>query len=228
MLFCTFFVINIFFIGVITNILNVEEELKTQQSLISNEAKTIFFQGTESIRKDELIDLLKNKKVILEGTVMFNNDEKNTEIKGVYYNYEIEKKYPLLEGRMFNIEEIKQKQKVALVGCNLKDKINNNTIKLQNEDYKVVGILGDRRSNALRDSIYINLNSQDFSLNMKAITIDLVNEKAADTALNISKILKENKKTEVYISDPVGKNGPLEQAIGDNKIYLVMALLVSI
>lgn len=226
-LFGTFFLINIFFIWIVINILNVEEKLKTQQSLISNDAKTMFFQGGD-VQKDELIDLLKDKKVILEGNIMVNSNEEKTEIKGIYYNYDIEKKYPLIEGRMFTAQEIKEKRKVALVGYNLKDEIKNNTIKIQNEDYEVVGILGEKNSNALKDSIFINLNAQDFSLNMKAITIDVANEKASDSVADISKTLNESKKVEILITEPFGKDEPLKQAIGDNKIHLIMALLVSI
>jgi hypothetical protein len=227
-LFCTFFLINIFFIWIVINILNVEEKLKTQQSLISNDAKVMFFQGNEDVRKDQLIDLLKNKKVILEGNVMTNSNGEKTEIKGIYYNYDIDKKYPLREGRMFTIEEIMQKKKVALVGYNLKDEIKNNTIKIQNEDYEVVGILGEKNSNALKDSIFINLNAQDFSLNRKAITIDVANEKASDLVMDISKTLNESKKVDINISEPFGKADPLKQALGDNKMNLIMALLVSI
>lgn len=228
LIFFTFFLINIFFIWIVTNILGMEEALKTQQSLISSEAKTMFFQGRENIEKDELIDLLKNKKVILEGIVTLNSDENNTEIRGIYYNYDIKKKYPLIEGRMFTLEEIKEKKKVALVGYNLKDEIKNNSIKIQNEDYEVVGILGDKKSSALKDSIYINLNSRDFSLNMKAITMDVADEKAADTARDISNTLNKNKKVDIIITEPVGKTDPLGQAIGDNKIHIIMGLLVSI
>jgi len=227
-LFCTFFLINIFFIWIVINILNVEEELKTQQSLISSEAKVMFFEGTNTIKKDELIDLLKNKQVILEGNIMTNSNEEKTEIKGVYYNYDIEKKYPLIEGRMFTLEEINEKKKVALVGYNLKDEIKNNTIKIQNEDYEVVGILGEKNSNALKDSIFINLNSQDFILNMKAITMDVANEKTSDIAMDISKTLNESKKVEIYITEPTGKDDPLKQVLGDNQRNLIMALLVSI
>lgn len=227
-IFFAFFSINIFFVWILSNILNAEEELKTQQSLISNDAKTMFFQCTESIKKDELLDLLKNKKIILEGDVILNNDKNNTEIKGIYYNYDIEKRYPLLEGRMFTIKEIEEKEKVALVGYNLKDNIKNNIIKIQNEDYEVVGILGEKKSDALKDSIFINLNAQDFNLNMKAITMDVEGEKAADIAMNISKTLNKKKKADVLISEPFGKADPLKEAIGDNKIYLIVALLVSI
>ena len=226
-LFCTFFLINIFFIWIMTTILNVEEELKTQQSLISNDAKVMFFQGTENSNKDELIDLLKNKKVILEGNLMINNNEDNTQIKGVYYNYDIDKKYPLVEGRMFTVEEIAEKKKVALVGYNLKNEIENNTIKIQNEDYDVVGILGEKNGKALKNSIFINLNSQDFSLNMKAITIDVSDEKASDIAMEISKTLNESKKANIIIYEPVGIDDPLKQAIGENKIHVIMAFLAS-
>ncbi|WP_040214587.1 ABC transporter permease [Clostridium polynesiense] len=222
-LFCTFFVINIFFIGVIVNVLNVEEQLKTQQSLISEDAKTMFFQRADGINKDELIDLLKDKRVILEGIITLNNDEEMTEIKGTYYNYEIEKKYPLMEGRMFTAEEIKSKKKAALVGYNLKDRIINNTIKIQGEAYEVVGILGDKKSNVLRDSIYINLNSMDFTLSMKAITVDTLDEKASDAAMNISQSFNKSKRAEVYISEPYGKHNPLKEAIGDNKLHLISA-----
>ncbi len=217
-----------FFIWVIINVLELEEQLKTQHSLISDEAKSMLFMTGEYTSKNDLIDLLKDKKVLLEGTIIPSSGQKSTEIKGVYYNYPIEKQYPLMEGRMFTLEEIENKKKVALVGYNLKNQIKDNIINIQGEAYKVVGLLGDKKGSGLKDSIYINLNSKDFSLNLMFLTLDSPEEKASDVALYISNSLKEGKNTFVQISEPYGMQDPLKQAIGNNKLHVIIALLVSI
>lgn len=229
-LFSTFILINIFFISVIINILNFEQDIKTRNSLISKEAKTILFQTPDDIKISELINILNDSKVILEGNVMMNTYEVGTEIIGVYYNYNIDKTYPLTEGRMFTLEEIEGKEKVALVGYNLKDKIQNQMIKIENQEYKVVGILDNKSSNGLGDNIYINMNSQDFNLNRKSITIDAIDGNTTYYTKKIyeqlNKELDDTNKIFMEIGEPIVK--PLEEAISSNRIYLMMGALACI
>ncbi|WP_418223238.1 ABC transporter permease [Clostridium isatidis] len=225
-LFSTFILINIFFLSVIINILNYEQDLKIRNSLISKDAKTILFETPYDIKINDLINILKDRKVILEGNVMMNNDEDKTKIIGVYYNYNIDKTYPLAEGRMFTLEEIEGREKVALVGYNLKDQIKNQVIKIQDQDYKVVGILGNKSSNSLVDSIYINMNSQDFNLNRKSITIDVIGENVSYYTRKIYEQLNETTKVVMEISEPIVE--PLDEAISSNSIYLIMGALACI
>lgn len=227
-LFAVFFLINIFFIWIISNVVDIEEKLKMEQSLFTDKAKVLLFQGGQDSNKDDLLSFFKDKDVVIEGIIMKNNDENNTDVKGLYYNYEIHKSYPLSEGRMFTVDEIQNKKKVALVGYSLKDKIENNIIKINNEDYEVVGIVGDINNTQLKDSIYINFNSQQFNLDTQAITLDINGEETANVALEISKKLNEEKNINTIISDSVKKVGPLRQAIGENQLHLVMGLLAAI
>lgn len=224
-LFSTFILINVFFISVIINILSFEQDIKTKNSLISKDAKIILFETAEDIKINNLINTLKDKNVVLEGKVLINNDYKATEIIGVYYNYNIDKTYPLTEGRMFTLEEIKRGERVALVGYKLKDNIQDQKVKIQNQEYKVVGILGNKSTKGLGDSIYINMNSQDFNLNRKSITIDVLDGSTAYTAKKIYEQLNERNKVIMEISEPIVE--PLNEAISSNSIYLIMGLLAS-
>ena len=88
--------------------------------------------------------------------------------------------------------------------------------------------MGNINNTQLKDSIYINFNSQQFNLNSKAITLDINGEETTNVALDISKKLSEEKNINIIISDSVKKVGPLTQAIGENKVHLVMALLATI
>lgn len=225
-LFCTFFLINIFFISVVMNIFNYEKQLNTQNSLISEEAKTLFFQTADNVTTKDLINTIQDRNVTLEGNIMVNNDEEETEIIGVYYNYEIEKTYPLSEGRMFTLEEIENGEKVALVGYNLKDRIKNEVIKVQNEEYKVVGIVGDKSSNSLQDRVYINMNSNAASLGFKNITIDVAEGSVTYLSKKIYEELNKENKVAIEITEPIIE--PLKEAIASNSTYLIMGLLACI
>ena len=225
-LFITLILINIFFISVIINILNFEQDIKIKNSLISKDAKSILFQTQDDIKISDLINILKNRKIILEGNLMMDNYESETNIIGIYYNFNIDKKYPLKEGRMFTLEEMEKNEKVALVGYNLKDKIQNNVIKIQNQAYKVVGILDNKSSGVLKDSIYINMNSQDFNINRKSITIDIVDGNVTYYTRQIYEQLNDINKVKMEISEPI--INPIDEAISSNRIYLILGVLACI
>ncbi|MGL5479492.1 MAG: hypothetical protein ACRDCB_10680, partial [Clostridium sp.] len=61
-LFITFFIINIFFIWILSNILSLEKNLKAKNSLLSENAKTIYFQGFDSLDKNNILKLFNDKK----------------------------------------------------------------------------------------------------------------------------------------------------------------------
>lgn len=227
-LFCTFFIINVFFIWIVTNISGMEEQLKMNNSLLSSNAKNILFNGVNNVDKNDLLNLLKDKKVILENLITPADTKDDVEVKGVYYNYNIDKKYPLIEGRMFTKEELIGKEKVALVGYNLKDKIRNNTITIQNEDYEVVGIVGNKRTGSLKNSIFINLNSIELNLIYKAVNLDVVNENVGEVINHMAKTFKDSKNIELYISEPYGMEDPLKDSINTNSLPLILGVLVSI
>lgn len=222
-LFSTFILINTFFISVITNILSLEQDIKTRNSLISKEAKSILFETSDEVSISDLINIFEDRNVILESTLFLNNDDRETNIVGVYYNYSLEKSYPLSDGRMFTLEEIEDREKVALVGYNLKDQMQNETIKVEGEEYKVVGILGNKSNITLGDSIYINMNSQDFKLNRKNITIDMVDGSISYFSREIYDKLNETNNVVMEISEPIVE--PLYEAISSNSMYLIMGFL---
>lgn len=71
--------------------------------------------------------------------------------------------YPILSGRFYTAEEIKKGEKVVLLGKNIAEKyLNNDTnkISIDNEIYKVIGIVGyNNKISAFDENIFIPLTS---------------------------------------------------------------------
>lgn len=224
-LFITFFIINIFFIWILSNILSLEKNLKAKNSLLSENAKTIYFQGFDSLDKNNILKLFNDKKIILESILSYSDSKETPEIKGVYYNYDIDKNYPLKEGRMFSVNEILNKEKVAIVSNDIKNNITDGNINVQGEKYKVLGVFD--KDDKIKNTIYINLDSKEVNLISRAITLDF---KDGDISKLIEDIKNEANKSnvEVLISDPYGLNDPLEEALGENKIHIILGVLSSI
>lgn len=228
LIFITFFIINLFFIWIISNILIIDNKLKASNSLMSRDAKTIYYYGSNYSEKDIIIDELSGKKAIAEVNIQTTQNHDSIDAKAIYYNYEINTKYPLLEGRMFTLDEIKNKEKVALVGKSFKDDIKENYIKFEGEQYKVVGVLGLEGSAILENSIFINLCSKELNLSMRAINIDILDEDTISVATDIANIFSDSNSDAYIISEPYGLSDPLKTAMLENNIHIVLAVLVSI
>lgn len=71
--------------------------------------------------------------------------------------------YPILSGRFYTAEEIKNGEKVVLLGKNIAEEyLNNDTYKISidNEDYKVIGIVGySNRTSTFDENIFMPLTS---------------------------------------------------------------------
>lgn len=223
LLFGTFLLVNIFFVAIIINILNIEQEIKIKNSLIGKNAKVLSFKSISEINTNDFMNIMNNKKVILEGELENGTGElASAKILRVFYNYEIGKDYPLAEGRMFTVEEAKGHEKIALVGENLKDKIDDGYILIENNKYKVIGILKGKSDNEIGNSCYINMNSMDFNLNRKSITIDINGESISNVTREINDKFKE---ANIEIREPIGLESALDVALSGNTTYLLFGAL---
>lgn len=229
-LFITFFVINIFIIGIIINIFNLNEELKVNNSLMSKDGKNISFSGVGDISFDNLVEMLGDEKFVIESSVTYYENNEDSPVIGVFYNYDIDKKYPLVEGRMISSNEMKEEKKVALVGYKFIDDISdNNTINVKGEEYNVVGVLGDKEGSILNSRIYINLKSLNSDIFNKSFNMSVVDKKTSDIAGNIYNRLREKEKNiNLSIYDIQGNVSPLLDSINTNIVSLVIGILVII
>ena len=229
-LFLTFFIINIFIMIISLNIFSLEAQLKVTNSLFTENAKMIVFNNIKDRDFEDLLEVTKGEQIVVEATLFQNNEKIKNPVSGLYYNYPLEKTYPIVEGRMFTIDEIKNKEKVSLVGYDLISEISDkNEIILDDEKYKVVGVIGAKNSSTLNDKIYINLSSVDFSLNNELITVDA---KSSDTIEITDKIYfalsKDQEYPSISIEEPNSITDPLDAAMGDNRIYIYITIFLII
>ncbi|MDO5291744.1 MAG: ABC transporter permease [bacterium] len=126
----------------------------------------MFNSKLEVEEKVELSDLLKPMEQLKEGTgVIFNGLMVNVDGRGVdtytsvsaeWFQDDTVWHYPIMEGRYYTTEEIKNSEKVIVVG---KDILNNTYlknakkyIKIMDEEYLVIGVVGFKGKRSLWDS----------------------------------------------------------------------------
>ncbi|APH19672.1 ABC transporter permease [Clostridium botulinum] len=92
------------------------------------------------------IDKLETKSGIVSPEYHIYLGERVYSLTGIYKYGNLNKVYPVIEGRYLTKEETKGNKKVALVGSNIKDltyiKNNIRYMDIQGESFKVVGIIG--------------------------------------------------------------------------------------
>ena len=119
-----------------------------------------------SLHKDiEEKDVLSLFGGISENTgVIFNNiysfidkleDRGMIAIEGEYYSKDIVRRYPLLKGRYYTRSELNNGDNVVLIGKELEkyseEKGKEKIIMIQNIEYKVIGIIGEREKKSILD-----------------------------------------------------------------------------
>lgn len=119
--------------------------------------------------------------------------------KAIYYNHDLNNKFPILEGRNFSMDDINSNKKEILVGKQLKKEIvqenNERYFIIDNEKYKVIGILGDENKETGYDATFIiNLKSMDyFSDNRATWKLNANKLKDTDNIINkLNKLAKDN------------------------------------
>ena len=229
LLFLTFFMISIFSMGVIIKTFDLSITFKRANSLFSKYGKRIQIICENPIYSNELINLLNNKQFILE-TYVTNNNEFNAPVVGIFYNYNINKTYPIIDGRMFSLDDFKKKQKVALVGYNILNHLTpESIIDINNEKYKVIGILGDKSNNILNNTIYINLNSTNLNLSSNPFNIESKQQHTNNLIDSIySSIVNKKNNINIISNDIVGSTNPLIDSIGLNKSYINILIMVTL
>lgn len=131
--------------------------------LLNNETKYFKFDTSKSITSNNILDVLKeykNANIYMEYSSVSKVLENDTLFgKAVYYNYKINNKFPILKGRNFTLNDIESSDKLVLVGKNLTNQIieenNEQYFNIDNENYKVIGILGDKEKETGYDNTFI-------------------------------------------------------------------------
>lgn len=127
---------------------------KISQGYYSDQA--IFFK-VKDLNMDDL-DLI--TECLEKDDILYKVLDDN--IKGVYFKGN-KNPFPIIEGRTFEASDFSNKEKVALVGKNVKGQMNEvEYMDYLGETFRIIGILGIHSSSALDTMSYINLDSISF------------------------------------------------------------------
>lgn len=220
-IFIVFATMNIFFIWIISNILFIDNKLKVENVLLSENARYLNINGINKIYNKQLIDLFSEEEFLMENTI---SSRENQILKGVFYNYNIEKNFELNSGRMFNLNELIQGEKVAIVGFDFKDEIKDGNIFVNNQIYNVVGILENQEE--LNKTIYLNMNASEENINGELIKIDV--NANQDIYEKVSIKIKEEFAADMNIGEIESVINPLKVALGENNIHIALGVLTGI
>jgi len=145
-----------------TSIIEMAEKLSAKLNYEPQNAIKIRVSLHKDIEEKDVLSLFGG---ISENTgVIFNNiysfidkleDRGMIAIEGEYYSKDIVRRYPLLKGRYYTRSELNNGDNVVLIGKELEkyseEKGKEKIIMIQNIEYKVIGIIGEREKKSILD-----------------------------------------------------------------------------
>ncbi|MDD4066980.1 MAG: ABC transporter permease [Clostridia bacterium] len=175
-----------------------KQDMKIDNYLLSNDAETILISNTSLIKKDLLNVIFSQNNIIFKGmNVIEDNNQKKGTI--MYFNYDLDMYYPMIEGEFFSKEDCINNEQVAIVGKNIVDDVtynidNKRYIKVENREYIVKGIMGDKNRNLKCNDMFI-LNASSYynnTNNMKSVYTYILSSKN-DTDKIVKNIINQLK-----------------------------------
>ncbi|WP_206046613.1 ABC transporter permease [Inconstantimicrobium porci] len=169
-----FFIIGFFISTLIisiglSNIINVRNSIIEKNNGIYKDSLNINVSLSKGIKFDDFIDSFNNisnkSKVRINNISTYvNNKSTQYEIVAEYSKSDEISNFPIMKGRYYNSREILNKEKVAVIGKQLESSSYKNNgiqkIKLGNEEYKVIGVIGHNlKSSAWDKTIFIPITS---------------------------------------------------------------------
>ena len=194
----------IFTFSIVTSIIITQYKNENSLNGLNNE-NTNYFKLNSAIQISftdvlDVLDEYKESNIYLE----FDPIPKPLEIttlfgKAIYYNYNLDNKLPILEGSNFSVDDMNSSEKQILVGKLLQSEIveenGERYFIIDNEKYKVIGILGNEASETAYDNTFIiNLKSMNYYSDSRAIWKLNLDKKYQSNALKDLQNLASNKK----------------------------------
>lgn len=175
------FTLIIFTFSIVTSIFISKYKNENQLNILQgNETKYFNFnipETSDKILNNEVLEVL-DKYNDLDIYLEYDPIPKYLDIttlfgKAIYYNYKLDNKLPIMQGRNFTQDDMLSDEKKVLVGKQLQDEITEEEgeryFSLDNEKYKVIGILGNENNETGYDNTFIvNIKSMDFCSDNRA------------------------------------------------------------
>lgn len=172
----TIFSLIIFTFSLFTSIVISDyRNIKEANNFKDNNTKAFKFDDSKKESKKidfkslvQVLDSYKDSDIYLELNPIPKYLANNTLFgKAIYYNYNIDNNFPIIEGENFTLEQMNSTEKLVLVGKNLKDNIiledGMEYFTIDDVKYRVLGILGsDTKKTGFDDIFIINMKSMDY------------------------------------------------------------------
>ena len=195
----TIFSLIIFVFSIITSIIITDyKNNNALNSLKTNKTKYFKFEQSQKISFNSLLQVLSNYKksnIYLEYNPVPKYLASDTLFgKAIYYNYNLSINLPILEGSNFTLKQINSSEKLILVGKNLKKYIITengiNYFTIDDENYRVIGIMGNDNKTGYDDTFIINIKSMNgLSDNRATWSLDVSDKEALNNFMNQFKSL---------------------------------------
>ena len=176
----------------------VQYDIRYDNYLLSENAKILSIVQSDLKQEDLLNVIFEEPDICVKGANIYEdiNNDKGTIL---FFNYELETVYPMIEGEFITKEDFINSRKVAVVGKNIIHdtyiKDGNRYLSVENDEYLVKGIMGHEKRDLVCDNIFI-LNSTGYFANKensKNANVHIISSKNSinNAIVNIENILKE-------------------------------------
>ena len=211
----------IFTFSVVTSIVITDYKNNNEVNVLkTDETKYFKFNQSQKVNFNSLLQVLYNYKksnIYLEYNPVPKYLDTDTLFgKSIYYNYNLNNNLPILKGKNFTLEQINSTEKLILVGKNLKKHITNENgidyFTVDNDKYRVIGILGNINKTGYDDTFLINMKS-----------MDILSDNRSTWSLNVSDNKDLNDIMKAYTEIGSKNNAALEftkSDIENNKITI--------
>ena len=166
LVFLSIFSISLFSLILFGTIKSSSSVLNKLNSFYTESRVSIEFNGQINISeiKEMLLGLCIDENIILSYANGSDTDLAGNTSQGLYFNGEFNPNFNILEGRMLNKDDMQSNEKLAVVGADFYDLIysknNEKYITLQNNEFKVVGVIGESNNKITYNNLVLyNLQS---------------------------------------------------------------------
>ncbi len=223
---------NLFFSLLISNVVGISESLNEYNNQLTQNYVTISIK--DEMSQEERVEFIRKVEGIPNIIIkLFKMEKFDTDGDKIafYFNNKYNMGYKLMEGRFFRPEDFQNKDKLAVIGKNMKKNIyieNGKKYVLRGmEKFTVIGIIGNvNRSSKYDDTVLYNLNASLYSGESLAM-ITLYIDSASLSRKEIKDEIYSINKEKILINDGIKQPNPIGLAIKFTKgITINLSLIV--
>lgn len=228
----------------LSNIINMRNLIIEKNNGIYKNSLNVYISSSKGISFEDFTSTFKDisdkSKIRFNTTTTYINNS-NTEygIIAEYFKSNDNSNFPILKGRYYTTDEVKNNEKVVVIGKQLKqftyESNNKQKIKLGSDEYVVIGIAGYENQESTWDkTIFMPItalpeNSKLNYFRLKSSTFLLIsedNKEASDIQVLSDDMKKFDSETNIQVQRAEESQNVLLSVIGQNMQFLIIAGIV--